>query len=114
MKQTINFSDFTAAFHRADRGNQFSYDALRVLFDYLENFEEDTGEEIELDVIGLCCEFSELDADEVIASYPTLFDADEIAEMSEEDVLQCVADTLNDETMFCGITSSNTFVFQSF
>jgi hypothetical protein len=31
-----------------------------LLFDYLEQYEEDTGQEIELDVISLCCDYSEL------------------------------------------------------
>ena len=59
MKQTINQHAFTEAFHNAGRGEQFSYAGLIALFEYLEEYEEDTGEEMELDVIGLCCEFTE-------------------------------------------------------
>lgn len=59
MKQTINFYDFSEAFRKAGRGDQFTYQGQRALFDYLEGYEEDTGEEIELDVVALCCEFSE-------------------------------------------------------
>jgi hypothetical protein len=40
MKQTVYFADFTAAFHRMDRGTQFTYDGLRVLFDWLEEYEK--------------------------------------------------------------------------
>ena len=39
--------------------NNFTYEGKRALFDYLENLEEDTGTEIELDTIALCCEYSE-------------------------------------------------------
>ncbi|MBK5247496.1 MAG: hypothetical protein JJE49_09560 [Peptostreptococcaceae bacterium] len=59
MKQTINESDFRTAFARMDRADQFSYDGLTSLFDYLEEMEEETGEQIELDVIALCCEYTE-------------------------------------------------------
>ena len=59
MKQTINFSQFHDAFEESNRGNNFSYDGRHALFDYLEEYEESTGEEIELDVIALCCEFTE-------------------------------------------------------
>lgn len=59
MKQTINFSQFTDAFGDMNKDNNFSYEGKRALFDYLESYEEDTGEEKELDVIGLCCEYRE-------------------------------------------------------
>ena len=62
MIQTINKSEFTSAFHRAGRGDQFSYKGLIALYDYLEDYEDSTGEQIELDVIGLCCEYSEYDS----------------------------------------------------
>ena len=58
MKQTVNFSQFVDTF-KAVRPNNFSYDGLRALFDYLEEYEEDTGEEIEFDVIAICCDYSE-------------------------------------------------------
>jgi hypothetical protein len=61
MKQSINESEFRTAFHRMGRGEQFSYDGLTALYDYLEQYEDDTGEEIELDVIALCCEYAEYD-----------------------------------------------------
>tara|TARA_R110001606_G_scaffold354116_1_gene504782 strand:+ start:228 stop:530 length:303 start_codon:yes stop_codon:yes gene_type:complete len=62
MKQTINFYDFSNAFHKAGRGNQFTYDGLKALFDYLEEYEESTGEEMELDVVALCCDYAEYDS----------------------------------------------------
>ncbi len=62
MKQTINFYDFSNAFHKAGRGNQFTYDGLKALFEFLEEYEEGTGEEIELDVIDLCCNYTEYES----------------------------------------------------
>ena len=41
------------------RGKQFTYEGLNALFDYLEEYEDGTGETIELDVIALCCEYTE-------------------------------------------------------
>jgi hypothetical protein len=55
MKQTINQYQFSDAFRSAGRQDQFSYAGLNALFGYL----DDIGEEIELDVIALCCEYSE-------------------------------------------------------
>jgi hypothetical protein len=59
MKTTVNFSDFVDRFRELDREDQFTYCGKRALFDYLESYEEDCGEEIELDVISLCCDYSE-------------------------------------------------------
>ena len=59
MIQTINKSEFTSAFHKAGRGDNFTYEGLIALYDYLEQYEDDTGESMELDVIALCCEYAE-------------------------------------------------------
>lgn len=67
MKQTVNFHIFQDAFQNINRSNNFSYEGLQALFNHLEQLEEDIGEEIELDVIALCCEYTEIEEDE--ASY---------------------------------------------
>ncbi len=59
MYKTIGFNEFCDSFKHMDRDNNFSYQGKRALFDYLENYEEDSGQEIELDVIALCCEYTE-------------------------------------------------------
>ena len=64
MFKRINFAEFEAAFNRMGRGDQFSPEALRALFDYLEDIENDTHCPIELDVVALCLEFEERDSDD--------------------------------------------------
>ena len=59
MNQNIGFCQFTDAFRDHDRQEQFSYDGLKALYDYLIQYEDDTGESIELDVIALCCDYVE-------------------------------------------------------
>ena len=59
MKTTINFSQFCDRFKDMGREEQFSYEGKKALFEYLEQYEEDTGEELELDIVALCCEFTE-------------------------------------------------------
>ena len=61
MKQSINEYDFLKAFKEC-RPNNFSRAGLFALYDYLEQLEDDIGEEIELDVIALCCEYAEYDS----------------------------------------------------
>ena len=57
MKTTVSLSDFRDAFQI--RKYSFTYEGLEALFNYLESYEDDTGEEIELDVIALCGDYTE-------------------------------------------------------
>ena len=59
MKTTVTSHQFVEAFRACGRESQFSRAALFALFEYLEEYENSTGEEIELDPIGICCEFAE-------------------------------------------------------
>jgi len=104
MKQTINLFDFRRAFQDHDRDN-FSYDGLNLLFDALTDFEAGDFTEIELDVIGLCCDFVEMSADEVRDCYPASTDWESVEEF------------LEDETWLCGSFMNGNdkrFVFQQF
>jgi hypothetical protein len=58
MKMTIGFSQFCGAFNDTYK-NSFSYNGKRALYDYLEEYEESTGEQVELDTVALCCDYSE-------------------------------------------------------
>lgn len=70
MHISVNSSMFADAFRNMGRENQFSREALEALFNYLEEYEQDTGEDLELDVIGLCCDFTEYsNAIEAAADY---------------------------------------------
>jgi len=64
MKRTINEYEFLRTFEEwtaNDRNTQFSREALRQIYDILTEYEESTGEEIELDVVAICCSFTEYD-----------------------------------------------------
>ena len=58
MITTVSNYEFTQMF-KAIRPDNFSYAGLDAMFDYFEEYEDATGEQIELDVIGICCDFSE-------------------------------------------------------
>jgi hypothetical protein len=57
---------FQAASKELGRDKQFTYEGKIALFEYLEQYEEETGEEIELDIIALCCEYTEYEDFETI------------------------------------------------
>lgn len=64
MYKSVSFEDFQDAFRNMDREENFSYEALRALFDYLERLEEDMGEPMKLDVVAFCCVYEEIHDDE--------------------------------------------------
>jgi hypothetical protein len=107
MKQTINLSQFRDEFNSI-RPNNFSYEGLETLFDYLEEMDPD----LELDVIALCCEFAEMTMGEIFDAYPDVLDL--IEDRTRESAYSIVVDYLNDNGSYCGDTPQGTFVFQQF
>ena len=100
MKKTINFYDFERAFIHMGRENQFTYKGKQALFDYLEYYEEDTGEQIELDVVALCCEYSEF---ENLKDFQNDF-GNEYKNFED----------IENETIVINIESSESFIIQNF
>ena len=66
MKRTIGVYEFIDEFRGGQYKSNFSYDGLKALFEYFENYEEETGEEIELDVVAIACEWTEYESLEEI------------------------------------------------
>jgi len=59
--------------------NQFSYEGKQALFDYLEEYEESTGEKVEFDYISLCCDYIEFNSfEDLQASYPNIKDMEDL------------------------------------
>lgn len=84
---------FIDAFRIMGRNENFSYHGKKALFEYLEQYEEDTGEEIEFDVIALCCDFSEYpSALECATEYGYEADKDATDEEKEEAALEWLRD----------------------
>lgn len=49
---------------RMDRGHNFGYNGWQAIGEYLESLSYDIGEPIEVDIIGICCEYSKADSTE--------------------------------------------------
>ncbi len=60
MKTTVTLDAFREAFKRMERDN-FSYEGLEALYEFLTALEGGIGEKLELDVIAFCCEYTEFD-----------------------------------------------------
>ena len=100
MIQTVNLHDFRQAFHDCGRGEQFSYEALGLIFEYYEQYEDDTGEQVNLDVIAICCELAELPPVE----FRKLYNVPENADLQEY---------LSDQAAYVGQTDT-TVIFCQF
>jgi len=100
MKKIINFYDFERAFIHMGRENQFTYKGKQALFEYLEQYEEETSEQLELDVIALCCEFSEF---ENLKDFQNAF-SNEYKNLED----------IENETTVIYIESSESFIIQNF
>ena len=114
MKTTVNRYDFERAFIAADRKENFSYEGLGLLFDYLEEYEESTGEEIELDAIALCCDYSEDMVEDIARNYSIdLNDADPEDNDYDTQCRAIVREYLEENTQLVGETATG-FVYAVF
>lgn len=117
MKQNIGFSQFCDAFSDTYKGN-FSYAGKRALFDYLESLEEDTGEEIELDTVALCCDYSEYSsAYAAMQEYQpedmpiTGVDGDDLVEIAAKDE-KAAHEWLEEKTQVIDVEGGGVIIFQ--
>ena len=62
LVKEISFNDFLEEFRNYGREDQFSYEGKKALYDYLNDLSEDIGQSIELDIIAMCCDFTEYDS----------------------------------------------------
>lgn len=106
MNITIdNASQFRDQFQHMGRKDQFSYEALGLLFDYFEELSPDMA----LDVIAVCCEYAESMPLEILSDYGI-----ELNEEEKEDAIPAVIEYLENHTSIIGITDSGSIVYAQF
>lgn len=114
MRATVSKYDFERAFIDAGRENNFSYAGRNALFDYLEEYEE-----IELDVVALCCEFTEYEnIEEFVANYDdsyVVWDTEPDPENDEpgEVDYEATLDNIRDRTEVIDVDGES-FIIQDF
>lgn len=77
---SVNESLFIDMFRKYNRIDNFTYQGLQELFNYLDDLADEMDEPIELDVIGLCCEYYEGNAQDIVNDYKS-----ELEEMLNDD-----------------------------
>ncbi len=86
---TVTQNDFHDAFN-AVRPDNFTYDGLNALYEYFDDYSNDIGEPFELDVIAICCDFTEYDSfTEITKAYPN------IKSMEDLEDYTCIIETRN-------------------
>ena len=61
MKTTLTTNQIADAL-KADNNANWSWNGSNALAEYLENYEEETGEEMELDIVAFRCTYSEYES----------------------------------------------------
>lgn len=107
--QTLNKHSFIDAFMASSRKDQFSYEALGEIFEALEEYSDSTGEPVEFDIVGICCDWVEATWQEIAQDYDVLLDDD----MTDTEKRDAVADFLCDNTHFRAV-GEYSFVYVQF
>jgi len=109
MKQTVYFESFVEAFKNAGRAHQYSQRGLQAIYDYIEQYEQDSGEEIELDVIALCCDWNECNWQEIADDY----DIDLTDCEDDDDRILAVEAYLDQHTQYVNL-DDDSFIYMTF
>jgi len=86
------------------RHDQFSYEGMELLFDFLEECDPD----MELDVIALCCDYSENSPEAIIEAYGIESDDED-----ESDAAEAATAYLESNSTIIGTTSTGSIVYAS-
>ena len=104
MYRTINEYEFEQAFKNMDRDN-FSYDGYRALYEFLDEICSSDDKGFELDVIAICCDFTEYEnLKEFQSEYYDDVAGDKFKTIEE----------IEEETTVIRIEDSDSFIIQVF
>lgn len=108
MKQTLTTGQVASALLR-DENAKWSREAAWALAEYYENLESETGEEIELDVVAIRCEWTEYaTAHEIAEAYDIAFDGDEV------DPEDAVTEYVNERSQLIKLPNGAGYLVQDF
>jgi len=83
MKKDVNFNDFCNSFGESYK-NHFTYEGKKALYNYLIEYEESTGTELELDPVAYCCEYTEYEnLEELQKDYTNIKSLEELQDRTQ-------------------------------
>ena len=99
--EKISSSDLYHMACRMNRGHNFGFNGWNAIGEYLEELSDYTGEDYEVDIVGICCDYSMAESvDEFFNEYGkySSIDPEEWEEMDEEEKLEAIENYLQDNT----------------
>ena len=103
--KSFDLYDFRREFERYDRADRFSDEALEDLYNYY----DDWGEPYELDVIEICCNWTEYEnLEEYAKEYMNESDFEGIEDDDERE--EIIIDNLNDNTYFTRLNNGGLLI----
>ena len=101
MIQRVGASELYHMASRTGRGEQFGYNGWQAIGEYLESLSDDIGELIEVDIVGICCDYASADSTDEWwqenGQYSTI-NPDEWLEADEDEKLELLRDYLEYNT----------------
>lgn len=94
-------------FKQCGRENHFSYEGFNALYDYLDEYSGEVGEDFKVDVIALCCDFTEYSGWEELYnnySYSYNNESETFEELEENDELDDFKEWVQDRTTVIEVT----------
>lgn len=96
--KSLDVSDVIREAEAYGRLGNFGTDGWRAIAEYLGSLSDVIGENIEIDIIGICCEYERFDsADDVISSYG-LTDHIDFVDMDDDEKHEAVIEWLQGVT----------------
>ena len=117
--QTVSPSDLYHLSSKMGRDKNFGYNGWRAIGDYLESLSEDLGENIEIDIISICCDYSMAEsADDAYVQYDHLHgvdlpDEEDWEELTEEEKLEAIEEFLRNRSSVV-VCEDELIIWQSF
>lgn len=110
--KTVSKWEFISDFYRSEYKDNFTENGLVILFDYLEELSECTGENIELNLCAIACDFSEDGYETIRMNYRLDLEID-FSDMDADETREAIIEYLQENTTVCGY-NDETVVFSAF
>lgn len=108
VKQIYSASDLRNEFIACGR-DQFSYEGYQALIEYFDGYPEP----VELDVIAICCDFSENTPEDIAEEYQNTIDMEYVKDENGEINAEMLIDELNYHTFAVPLSNGN-ILYQNF
>lgn len=102
--KSFDLYDFKREFERYGRSNNFSDEAMEELYNYY----DDLDEPYELDVIGICCNWTEYESLEEYAK--EYMDESDFEGMDDDEKEEAILDNLDNNTYFTRFYSGSVLI----